>query len=153
MSPALLARTCGVLGGLAWVARWWLDRGGPSSAAGAAAYWAGLGLLVIACTVSGAGLVSRQAAGWLRMLAGIAPTVLAVSVLLVVHDSIVGPGLDPDARTRAVDAGAGVAAVLVWGGALLLRRPRPVQQVLVPRPRAGEHAGAPRRTRAGTHAR
>jgi hypothetical protein len=119
MDPRMLARLCGVLGGLVWVVRWGLDGRGAGEGVLGATYGAGFALLAIALAGAGAGLAG---AAWLRVLVAVCFPVLGWSVLMVLHDAI------DEVR---VDGVLGVLAVLVW--VPLLHRARR-------RARLGSHA-------------
>ncbi|WP_193605591.1 hypothetical protein [Nocardioides dongkuii] len=128
MDPRMLARVCGVLGGLAWVVRWALA--GQDAGAGAldAAYWAGLALLGIGLAGAGAALVSPRTP-WLRALVAVCFPLLGWSVLMVLRDAV--GGAEHDAR---LDGLLGVLALLVWVPLVVRsRRARP-------RAHAGTHA-------------
>lgn len=112
MDPRTLARLCGVLGGLAWVARWVLAGQDAGEGVLGASYGAGLTLLAIGLAGAGAGLAG---AAWLRGVVAVCFPVLAWSVLMVLHES------GDDVR---VDGVAGVLALLVWVP-LLSRSRRP----------------------------
>lgn len=102
MDPRMLARLCGLLGGLAWVLRWVLASQGAGDGVLGATYGAGLALLAIGVAGAGAGLAG---AGWLRAIVAICFPVLAWSVLMVLHEA------GDDIR---VDGLVGIVAVLVW---------------------------------------
>jgi hypothetical protein len=124
------AALAALLGGLAWVAAYGLDRTdrvGPANAV----ELAGLVLLVVAALAAGAGLVSRSAT-WLRVVVSVCFVLLLASVLEVLAD-----GIDE----RLVQAGAGGLAGIV--GIVVLSRGRPA-----PAPQPGGH-----RARGGSHAR
>lgn len=108
MDPRMLARWCGLLGGLVWIVRWLLA--GSGDAVLGATYGAGLALLAIGLAGAGSGLAG---ATWLRALVAVCFPLLAWSVLMVLHES------GDEVR---VDGLVGVAAVLVWVPALLRAR-------------------------------
>ncbi|WP_435746381.1 hypothetical protein [Nocardioides sp. SYSU DS0663] len=93
----LLARVTGLLGGLAWIVRWFLGDG----AAADPAHWTGSALIAVSLAAYGGGLVR---VAWLRVVVGLALPVLVWSVLVVLRDG-------PDAAL--VDALVGVGMVLV----------------------------------------
>ncbi|MDN4174564.1 hypothetical protein QWY28_16505 [Nocardioides sp. SOB77] len=106
----LLARSAGLLGGLAWSVRWPLGSG----AAGDAAYWIGLVALAVALAAYGATLVRVT---WLQVVVGVALPVLVGSLLEVLRGD--GDGL-------ALDGLVGLGALLVAAaGAARARRGRP----------------------------
>lgn len=121
MDPRMLARLCGVLGGLVWAVRWLLPD--PGEAVLGAAYGAGLALLAIGLGGAGAGMAGTA---WLRLVVGICFPLLAWSVLMALHEA----GDDV-----AVDGLVGVVAVLVWVPALGRARRRERR-----RERLGAHA-------------
>jgi hypothetical protein len=82
MNVRPLARVCGVLGGLCWVARWVL-RGGTT---GDALQWAGLLLLFVGMFGLGTALVNKGAV-WLQVIVGVAFPLLVWSVVEVFHAS------------------------------------------------------------------
>jgi hypothetical protein len=90
------AGTTGLLGGAAWVGRYFVEQD--------SLWWAGLALLTLACAAAGAALVSRSAVA-LRLFVGVAFPALVASVWWVFRDGA--------SDTEAVDAifGAGVALV------------------------------------------
>jgi hypothetical protein len=116
------AALAGLVGGLAWIVAFVLDK---TDHAGPGDFVAGLGLvlLAVATVAAGAGLVSRSAT-WLRVIVAICFALLVWSVLQVLSD-----GIDE----RLVQAAAGLAAVAI-AGAVLSRRPRPVQEPVVQSP-------------------
>jgi hypothetical protein len=90
------AGTTGLLGGAAWMVRYFVEQD--------AVWWAGLALLALACAAAGAGLVSSSAAA-LRVFVAVAFPALVASVWWVVRD---GAG-----NTEVVDAVFGVAVAAV----------------------------------------
>ncbi len=87
-----LARTAGLVGGLAWLVRLVLDLVTSSAdVADAILHWTGLVLLALALIASGAGLVSRSAP-WLRAIVAVALPLLVWSVLEVLHPAA-NPGV------------------------------------------------------------
>jgi hypothetical protein len=89
------AGTTGLLGGAAWLMRYFVEQD--------AVWWAGLALLTLACVAAGAGLVSSSAAA-LRVLVAVACPALVASVWWLVRD---GAG-----DTEVVDAVFGVAVAV-----------------------------------------
>ncbi|GAA4740580.1 hypothetical protein GCM10023350_26290 [Nocardioides endophyticus] len=116
------AALAGLVGGLAWIVAFVLDK---TDHAGLGDSVAGLGLvpLTVATLAAGAGLVSRSAT-WLRVIVAVCLALLVWSVLQVLSD-----GVDE----RLVQAAAGLAVVAI-AGAVLSRRPRPVQEPVVQSP-------------------
>lgn len=96
MSLRTYAGTTGLLGGAAWVVRYFLAQD--------AVWWAGLALLGLACAATGAALVSRSAVA-LRLFVAVAFPALVASVWWVVRDG--------STDTEVVDAVCGGAAALV----------------------------------------
>ncbi len=96
MGARTYAGTTGLLGGAAWVARYFVTQDGL--------WWAGLALLTLACCSAGAALVSTSAPA-LRFFVALAFPALVASVWWVIRDGV--------SDTEAVDAafGAGVALV------------------------------------------
>lgn len=113
------AALAGLIGGLAWIAAFVLDRMDRAGLAGAVA-GVGLVLLAAAAMAAGAGLVSRSAT-WLRVVVAICFALLAWSVLQVLSDGI---------GERLVHAAAGLAAAVIASVALS-RRPPPSQEPVV----------------------
>jgi hypothetical protein len=95
------AGTTGLLGGAAWVARYFVPED--------AVWWAGLALLGLACAATGAALVSSSAIA-LRMFVAVAFPALAASVWWVVRDGT--------SDIEMVDAMFGAVAALAALGAL-----------------------------------
>lgn len=122
----IAAVIAGLLGGLAWIAAYLLDRGAWSELVDPLT-WAGLVLLGLATLGAGAGLVSRSAP-WLRGLVAICFTLLAGSLLAVLHDA----GDD-----RTLDALVGLVAMVVSIGVLARRPARPAASARRP---GGSHA-------------
>ncbi|MDN4162515.1 hypothetical protein [Nocardioides abyssi] len=87
----LLARSAGVVGGLAWLARWPLTGDGSASTAADVAWWVGLVALAVSLAAYGASLVK---VGWLRVVVGLALPVLVWSVLEVLRGEGDGPAVD-----------------------------------------------------------
>ncbi len=112
MSMRTVTLLCGVVGGVAWLARWVLDLIGSGGAAGDLLYWAGLVLLAVALAGFGAGLVSASAT-WLRAIVAVAFPLLVWSVLEVT---------DPGTDVALLDALLGLIVVVTAGMAL---RPGP----------------------------
>lgn len=103
-----LARGAGLVGGLAWLARFGLDLNGSGSGAAAdALFWVGAVLLAVALVAAGAALVSSSAT-WLRAIVGIAFPLLVWSVLEVLRAAG-----DPEAIDGVF--GLVMAAVALWG--------------------------------------
>ncbi len=96
MSARTYAGTTGLLGGAAWVTRYFVVQDGL--------WWAGFALLTLACCATGAALVSSSAPA-LRAFVALAFPALVASVWWVVRDGVSDP--------EVVDAvfGAGVALV------------------------------------------
>src|SRR5688572_31052596 len=84
MNLRALARVSGLLGGVCWVARMLLDRGGSEGGMVDALYWAGLVLLFVALVGFDTTLVNKGAV-WLQAIVGIAFPVLVWSVVEVLH--------------------------------------------------------------------
>jgi hypothetical protein len=82
MNVRPLARVCGLLGGLCWVARWVLGSG----AVGDLLQWVGLLLLFVGLFGLGTALVNKGAI-WLQVIVGIAFPLLVWSVVEVLHAS------------------------------------------------------------------
>ena len=89
------AGTTGLLGGAAWVVRYFVEQ--------EAVWWAGLALLALACVTTGAALVSSSAVA-LRLFVAVAFPALAVSVWWVIRDG----GVD----AHVIDAVFGGVAAL-----------------------------------------
>jgi hypothetical protein len=79
-----LARVSGLLGGVCWVARMVLDRGGSEGGMVDVLHWVGLVLLFVALVGFGTTLVSKGAV-WLQAIVGIAFPLLIWSVVEVLH--------------------------------------------------------------------
>jgi hypothetical protein len=95
------AGTTGLLGGAAWVVRYFVSQD--------AVWWAGLALLGLACAATGAALVSSSAVA-LRLFVAVAFPALAASVWWVIRDGA--------SDAVVVDAVFGGAAALAALGAL-----------------------------------
>jgi hypothetical protein len=104
------AGTTGLLGGAAWVVRYFVDQ--------EAVWWAGLALLALACAAAGAALVSSSAAA-LRVLVAVAFPALVASVWWVIRDG--------GADANAVDAAFGAVSALAGLGALSTSRGMPAK--------------------------
>ena len=96
MSLRTYAGTTGLLGGAAWVGRYFVTQDGL--------WWAGLALLTLACAATGAGLVSSSAMA-LRVFVAVAFPALVGSVWWVVRDG--------GADVHVVDAAFGAAVAVV----------------------------------------
>ena len=121
------AALAGLLGGVAWIAAFVLDkmdRAGPADIAAGI----GLVLLAVAAVAAGAGLVSRSAS-WLRVVVAICFALLVWSVLQVLSDGI---------NERLVQGLAGLVGAVV-GLVVLARKPAPVHASVASRSR-GSHA-------------
>lgn len=81
VTPTVLIRVAGVLGGLAWPARAVVDRHGGSDAVVNTLHWGGVALIAVALVGIGAGLVSGLPA--LRVLVAVCLAALVWSVLVV----------------------------------------------------------------------
>ena len=130
MSPTILARVAGILGGLCWIGRAVLDDGdGPASVIDALHY-GGLALLVIALLGIGAGLVSGLVA--LRVVVAVCLVALAAAVLSFLHQQYVD---------RTVDGILG-GLMVVYCVVGLVRRRRAGDGTAEPPPRrsSGSHA-------------
>jgi hypothetical protein len=93
------AGTTGLLGGAAWVTRYFVTED--------AVWWAGLALLALGCAAAGAALVSSSALA-LRMFVALAFPALVASVWWVVRD-----GVGDDELIDAVAGGLAALAALV----------------------------------------
>jgi len=82
MNVRPLARACGLLGGLCWVARWVLGGG----TVGDALQWVGLLLLFVGLFGLGTALVNKGEV-WLQVIVGVALPLLVWSVVEVLHAS------------------------------------------------------------------
>ena len=124
MDLRAIARWAGLVGGLAWLARYLLDLAGAGQSILSLLYWVGLLLLFAAMASMGAGLVS---ATWLRAIVAVAYPLLVWSVLEVLH---------PVGNPYAIDGFFGLLAAVIAGVAMAKApRERP------PRTRsAGAHA-------------
>ena len=112
MDVRALGPVAGLLGGLCWVVRWLADAMGTTGGWSDSLHWAGLGLLLVALAVVGAGLVSRSAL-WLRLIVAAAFPLLVWSIFSVVRgegDAIV------------LEGAIGLLAVLVATGFVLAGR-------------------------------
>jgi hypothetical protein len=112
MDVRALGPVAGLLGGLCWVVRWLADAVGTTGGWSDSFHWAGLGLLLVALAVVGAGLVSRSAL-WLRLIVAAALPLLVWSIFSVVRgegDAIV------------LEGAIGLLAVLVSTGLVLAGR-------------------------------
>ena len=112
MDVRALGPVAGLLGGLCWVVRWLADAVGTTGGWSDSLHWAGLGLLLVALAVVGAGLVSRSAL-WLRLIVAAAFPLLVWSIFSVVRgegDAIV------------LEGAIGLLAVLVATGLVLAGR-------------------------------
>jgi hypothetical protein len=112
MDVRALGPVAGLLGGLCWVVRWLADAVGTTGGWSDSLHWAGLGLLLVALAVVGAGLVSRSAL-WLRLIVAAALPLLVWSIFSVVRgegDAIV------------LEGAIGLLAVLVSTGLVLAGR-------------------------------
>ena len=89
------AGTTGLLGGAAWVARYFVSQD--------ALWWAGLALITLACTATGAALVSSSAMA-LRVFVAVAFPAFVGSVWWVVRDGA--------SDTEVIDAGVGAVVAL-----------------------------------------
>ena len=107
-----VATAFGLVGGLSWVLRYFIDQGILA--------WAGLILMGVACAAAGAALVKSSAVPLRLFVAGAFPA-LVWSVLELLRDA------GPD---RSIDGGFGVAGVVVAVVAFLRR------------PVSGAHSGA-----------
>jgi hypothetical protein len=113
VTPTILARIAGVLGGLCWLGRAILDDGdGPTSLIDAL-HWGGAALLVIALLGIGAGLVSGLAA--LRVVVAICLVALAWAILEFLHQQY---------DDRVVDGVLGGLMVVYCLAGLVIRRRR-----------------------------
>jgi len=92
------AGTTGLLGGAAWVVRYFVSQD--------AVWWAGLALLGLACAATGAALVSSSAVA-LRLFVAVAFPALAASVWWVIRD-----GAGDDVMVDAVFGGVAALAAL-----------------------------------------
>ena len=112
--PAAMA---GVLGGAGWLA--------SAVTADARYWWAGLGLLLLACVTGGAALV-RPEVRPLRWLVAVACPLLVACLWLLLRDAVGGSVVDPALGATAVVAGVVElrAAVRRWS----LRRRRAREQ-------------------------
>jgi hypothetical protein len=99
------AGTTGLLGGAAWVVRYFVTQDGL--------WWAGLALMTLACAAAGAALVSSSAMA-LRGFVAVAFPALVGSVWWVVRDGA--------SETEVVDAIFGAAVALVAAVALSTSR-------------------------------
>lgn len=99
------AGTTGLLGGAAWVVRYFVEQ--------EALWWAGLALLALACATAGAALVSSSAMA-LRIFVAVAFPALVASVWWVIRDG----GVD----VHVVDAVFGGVAALAALGTLSTAR-------------------------------
>lgn len=102
-----LAALAGLIGGLAWIAAWALDRFAGSGVADVLG-WLGLVLVLLAAAVGGLALVPTAPA-WLRAVAALGAAVLVWAVVATAQESV---------GSRVVDLLAGVVAVVVAGTAL-----------------------------------
>jgi hypothetical protein len=105
MNVRPLARVCGLLGGLCWVARGVLGGG----TVGDLLQWAGLLLLFLGVFGLGTALVNKGAI-WLQVIVGIAFPLLVWSVVEVLHASG-----DPVVINAVVGVLIAVACVLALG--------------------------------------
>ncbi|NYG54788.1 hypothetical protein [Nocardioides perillae] len=138
----VLARSAGLLGGLAWVARLILDRTGSLGASASdALLWGGAALLAVAVLDVGLGLVPR-APVWLRVVVALGSVALAGSVVAVLHGD--GDGV-------VVDGVVGALAVVVFA-LRLVRGVRSRSEGSAAEQRTAARCAAPRRS-AGSHAR
>ena len=130
VTPTILARLAGVLGGLCWLGRALLDDGdGPTSVIDAL-HWGGAALLVIALLGIGAGLVSGLVA--LRVVVAICLALLGWAVLEFLHQQY---------DDRGVDGVLGVLmALYCLAGLLLRRRHTDDGEPRQPRRSSGSHA-------------
>ena len=117
-----LARVCGPLGGVCWLARWILGDGGMADAL----QWAGLLLLFVGLFGLGGALVNKSAL-WLQVIVGVAFPLLVWSVVEVLHASG-----DPVVINAVAGVLVGVACALALG-------PNPGDEK-PPRRHAGAHA-------------
>lgn len=111
LAPGLvprLAALAGLVGGLAWIAAWALDRFAGSGMADVLG-WVGLVLVLLAAAVGGLALVPTAPA-WLRAVAALGAAVLVWAVVATAQESV--------GSSRVVDLLAGVVAVVVAGTAL-----------------------------------
>ncbi|MFL6001244.1 MAG: hypothetical protein ACJ72P_00385 [Nocardioides sp.] len=124
MNVRPLARVCGLLGGLCWVARWVLGGG----TVGDLLQWTGLLLLFVGVFGLGTALVNKGAI-WLQVIVGVAFPLLVWSVVEVLHASG-----DPVVINAVVGVLIAVACVLTLGS-------------------GGDGGERPPRRHAGAHAR
>ncbi|HET7194309.1 MAG TPA: hypothetical protein VFI99_04910 [Nocardioides sp.] len=123
MNVRPLARVCGLLGGLCWVARWVLGGG----TVGDVLQWAGLVLLFVGLFGLGTALVNKGEV-WLQVIVGVAFPLLVWSVVEVLHASG-----DP----VVIDA---VVGVMIAATCVLALGPRGEGGQRPPRRHAGAHA-------------
>ncbi len=130
VTPTILARVAGVLGGLCWLGRAILDDGnGPTSVIDAL-HWGGAALLAIALLGIGAGLVSGLVA--LRVVVAICLALLGWAVLEFLHQQY---------DDRWVDGVMGVLMALYCLAGLAFRRRHPGDgEPRAPRRSSGSHA-------------
>jgi hypothetical protein len=124
MNVRPLARVCGLLGGLCWVARWVLGGG----TFGDLLQWVGLLLLFVGLFGLGTALVNKSII-WLQVIVGVAFPLLVWSVVEVLHASG-----DPVVINAIVGILIAVACVLALGA-------------------EGDGGERPPRRHAGAHAR
>jgi len=103
-----LGPVAGLLGGLCWLLRWFVDAGATSGWSGPL-HRVGLGLLVVALAAVGAGLVSRSPL-WLRVVVAVAFPLLAWSLYSVIRGDGHGVALDGAIGLLAVVCSAAAAA-------------------------------------------
>lgn len=118
-----LARLCGLLGGVCWMARIVLDDG----VLGEVLQWGGLALLSVGLFGLGTTLVS-QGAVWLQVIVGVAFPLLVWSVLEVVRGS--GDAVVVD----------GVVGIAIAAACLLALGPKGEGGERPPRRHVGAHA-------------
>jgi len=112
MDVRALGPVAGLLGGLCWVVRWLADAAGTTGGWSDSLHWAGLGLLLLALAVVGAGLVSRSAL-WLRLIVAAAFPLLVWSIYSVLR----GEG-----DAIALEGAIGLLAVVIAAGLVLVGR-------------------------------
>ena len=124
MNVRPLARICGVIGGVCWLARWLLGDGVMADVL----QWAGLLLLFVGMFGLGTALVGKGEV-WLQVIVGVAFPLLVWSVVEVLHASG-----DPVAINAVAGVLIGVACFLALGS-------------------KGDGGERPPRRHAGAHAR